>query len=706
MKAISKYGIMSTDAAEQVHEPVENLPENENIDDKLADEVDEACDAGLESTDAEFGDELGTQYFIPIVLDMPMEERYEFFVKQVMLDRCTQGNALRQFCQIVSHQLAGQHWLAEITENVPLPDADIVVNRVRYLVEVTHVRTIERGSLGYEIIAQCKFIKVLELYDQGQNNFMEKDPTAFYLMLKQHLRENCCVADLTDLIPIEISEKPDEVTDEPIYHYQTKVIAELVDNFSFYLHRIHRHYDFSEQAESIPFGPVLKSRLTIIEQLVNEKVPAGVRQRYTRVRTKYAEKLDQVDELENDYYDIYEFLQSDEARGPDQMKVRSANTYLETLTKDIIHCHEERDMLAGLLSNWESFGLTCHGPRWPKRLRVPNGKRHGDRKIAHLTQGAVNVKMLSELSVDADMEFLTHESVEDAIRSIHEDETLFIRPSTVQHNARTGLHDLNENRITIEGIVPGTPIQAPPGDDIFVNIRGQEVTLKNLTLIADDNSDGILVVEAGGHAILEKCILHCAGGVGITICAGGKLTMMDCEIHEADLSAAVVQEPAGEVKLTGVKFVNCTGGGVEVQTMPKNELPILSGCQFPADLKYHVVVNQLEKRYQDVADDSISPVIYRPPSEISRLTEPVRSDADEVRIPVKTIDVLHMDEKAGGEQAADHIKVDEPVTEATLKREAVGSMEEILEETQRRFEDANVRVGPGLAELPYRMILI
>ena len=49
---------MSTDAAEQVHEPVENLPENENIDDKPTDEVDEACDAGLESTDAEFGDEL------------------------------------------------------------------------------------------------------------------------------------------------------------------------------------------------------------------------------------------------------------------------------------------------------------------------------------------------------------------------------------------------------------------------------------------------------------------------------------------------------------------------------------------------------------------------------------------------------------------------------------------------------------------------
>merc|ERR1711881_418642 len=331
-------------------------------------------------------DSPGEQYFLPITIDPTSEERYEFFVRRIGLDRCATGSALKMLCHAIEHELAGVHWLAEITENIPLVDLDLTVNRVSYLVEVTDVHTIERSnSLGSELVAQCKFIKILEMYDR--NDYLEENPTEFHLLLKQYLRQNCCIAGIADLTPIEISEKPDELTEDASYLCQTRAIAELVDNFQFYLYQIHRPYDTTEKSESTPFGPTLRKRMTIKDQVDNRKIPVGVRQRYKRVRSKYAEKLDQIDELESDYDDIYAFLVSDNGQDENRSTVRAARQKIEALSKDIVHYHEERDMLAGLLRTWESFGLTANGPRWPKRLRVPNGRRNADRKIAHITQG-------------------------------------------------------------------------------------------------------------------------------------------------------------------------------------------------------------------------------------------------------------------------------------------------------------------------------
>lgn len=653
----------------------------ETIDDDVVEnENEDGGEISSETTDQQ----LPSQYFHAIRPHPPpsIQERYQFYACDMDLDRCQSHLALKRICNLVEYQLSGVHWLAEITENVPIVELDLLENEVRYLVEVTNVQTVET-NLGYDLFAETKFIKMLDAED---NEFRNTNPTEYLLLLKQRLREQSSLQDLIDLTPIEISEKEDELTEPTSLLDQSSNIAELIDHFRYYLHNVHRHYDLTETGNS-SFSSSLRSRLTILDQMEKGKIPFAIKQRYYNVLNKYAYKLDKIDRLEVEYNEFVEYLQGNDVGHLEAESRREVYEEADTIRKELIHMHAERDMLAGLLYTWESFELTCTGPRWPKRLRISNGKRRSGRKIIHITQGPLNTRLLTELSSnDANCEFVQHASISDALAELHEGETLYIREYGTNGAAvRTDLHNLNENNIVLEG-VGEVMIQAPSGDDIFVNISAQDVVLKNLAFIADDNSDGILRVESGGHAVLENCKFFCTNGSGVTVCGGARLTMKNCEIYDSCMSAAIIQEPGAQTKLDDVKFVKCKAG-VEVQTFPKNHLPTISDCKFSSDCNYDVVVKQIGRAYGE--SDEICPVKYFPKgideNEQTTVVSSEESDAQQQQAETQ---------KAAGE-----------VIPQAAKTQTVDVPENSTEEITKRLESANINVS-NLEGITYRMVLI
>jgi hypothetical protein len=238
-----------------------------------------------DSSDASSDESLDRPFLIPVFLpsqtDNPprLEDRYAFYVKQIRLDRCPPKHALQKICSYIEQTLHGQHWLAEIKQQIPIVELNLL-QEVRYLVEVTSVDSIET-NLGQDLRAQCKFIKILDVsINEETPQEYEFSDTEWHLILKKKIRETVQEGvEFTSLRPVDLSDSPLELG-------SLEYFAELIDHYNFFQVNIHRHYDLSEDEES-SFELCLRNRIGIMDLLEKGKIPNSIKRRYDNIRRAY-----------------------------------------------------------------------------------------------------------------------------------------------------------------------------------------------------------------------------------------------------------------------------------------------------------------------------------------------------------------------------------------------------------------------------------